>query len=106
MATGSRASGHGEEEEEAARHPWGRGCGSRVTAPGEEEEEVVGHGEGEEKVASLATGDEEEKVAPPLTRCQGEEGARRPWGREGARPRGKQSSPIPLNTEGSASVLG
>jgi len=71
MATGSRASGHGEEEEEAARHPWGRGCGSRVTAPGEEEEEVVGHGEEEEKVASLATGDEEEKVAPPLTRCQG-----------------------------------
>jgi hypothetical protein len=63
MAGGSRAAGHGEEEEE-------------VTGHGEEEEELAGH--------------EEEGHWPPamgkralalLARCRGEKGARWPRGR-------------------------
>ena len=116
--------GHGEEEEELAGHgedgrwPRRRGIGARSAArppskgrgrsPATRKRGAgrrrrgTGHSRRRSPVA-----DGEEGTGPlPSGRGRAEEGARRPRRRGRSRTVKRQSGPIPLNTEGSGSVLG
>ena len=120
--SGSRAAVHGEEEEEVVGHgedeeevapssrgkrkkisrhrPWRRGRGApRAWGRGKGARRPWGRG-------ALAATMGKRALALPLASRRREEGARRPRRRGRSRTVKRQSGPIPLNTEGSGSVLG